>query len=117
MLDLHGNLTEEFANKVDTWAGYRTAPHRDIDETLRRALSLLVRSLRSGKRPKPAFVRVPLLLQGEKATTDAQPMKGLLAMARRDRGAAGDPERGSAGRLWLGRFPTCRRQRGRGGRG
>ena len=81
MLDMHGTLTEEFANKVDTWAGYRTAPHRDIDETLQRALSLLVQSLRSGKRPKPAFVRVPLLLQGEKATTDAQPMKGLLAMA------------------------------------
>jgi microcystin degradation protein MlrC len=82
MLDMHATLTEEFANKVDTWTGYRTAPHRDIDETLKRAFSLLTQSLRSGERPQPAFVRLPLLLQGEKATSRAEPMQGLLAMAR-----------------------------------
>lgn len=89
MLDLHGNLTDEFANKVDIWAGYRTAPHRDADETLQRALSLLVQCLRSEWRPRPAFVRLPLLLQGEKATTGVEPMKRLLAMAREIEDQAG----------------------------
>lgn len=80
-LDLHANLTEEFANKVDTWAGFRTAPHRDAQETLERTLTLLAQIVHSGHRGRPAFVRVPLLLQGEKATTPIDPMKSLLAMA------------------------------------
>ncbi|MCY4092348.1 MAG: M81 family metallopeptidase [Caldilineaceae bacterium] len=78
-LDLHGNLTEEFANKTDIWTVYRTAPHRDAAQTLERAMTLLVRSIREGLRPRPAFVRVPLLLPGEISTTDVEPMKSLLA--------------------------------------
>ena len=81
-LDLHANLNDEFANKTDIWTGFRTAPHRDMRETLERALTLLVSSIRSGDRPRAAFVRVPLLLQGEKATTDVEPMRSLMAMAR-----------------------------------
>ncbi len=78
-LDLHGNLTDEFANKTDIWTVYRTAPHRDAPQTLERAMTLLVRSIRAGLRPRPAFVRVPLLLPGEISTTDVEPMKSLLA--------------------------------------
>jgi microcystin degradation protein MlrC len=81
-LDLHANLNDEFANTTDIWTGFRTAPHRDMRETLERALTLLVSSIRSGDRPRAAFVRVPLLLQGEKATTDVEPMRSLMAMAR-----------------------------------
>jgi sugar phosphate isomerase/epimerase len=39
-LDLHAILTDEFVRAVDVWTGYRTAPHRDIPETLRRAMTL-----------------------------------------------------------------------------
>ncbi len=81
-LDLHANLNEEFANKADIWTAFRTAPHRDARETLDRALELLVRSIRARLRPRSAMVRVPLLLQGEKATTDVEPMRSLEAMAR-----------------------------------
>jgi microcystin degradation protein MlrC len=80
-LDLHANITDEFAAKTDIWAGFRTAPHRDQKETTERAMSLLVHCLRSGNRPKPAFVRLPILLMGEKATTDMDPMKSLIARA------------------------------------
>jgi microcystin degradation protein MlrC len=80
-LDLHAILTDEFVRTVDVWAGYRTAPHRDIPDTLRRAMTLLVRSLRSGSRPHAAFVRLPLLLPGEQATTDVEPMRSLLEMS------------------------------------
>jgi len=81
-LDLHANLDVDFANRADIWTAFRTAPHRDAVETTHRALRLLVAALRSGKRPKPVFIRVPLLLQGEKATTDVEPMRLLEAMAR-----------------------------------
>jgi microcystin degradation protein MlrC len=81
-LDLHANITEDFANRTDIWTGFRTAPHRDAVETTERAMGLLVEVLRSGKRPKPVFIRVPLLLQGEKATTDVEPMRSLEALAR-----------------------------------
>ena len=79
-LDLHGNLTEEFANKIDVWTVYRTAPHRDAPQTLERAMTLLAHCIRGGLRPRPVFVRVPLLLPGEKATTDIEPMKSLLEL-------------------------------------
>ena len=78
--DLHGNLTEEFANKTDIWTVYRTAPHRDAPQTLERAMTLLAHCIRGGHRPRPVFIRVPLLLPGEKATTDVDPMKSLLAL-------------------------------------
>ena len=78
--DMHGNLTEEFANKTDIWTVYRTAPHRDAPQTLERAMTLLAHCIRGGHRPRPVFIRVPLLLPGEKATTDVEPMKSLLAL-------------------------------------
>ena len=80
-LDLHANLTEEFARTVDVWAAYRTAPHRDLPETFLRATTRLVRAIHSGQRPRPAFVRLPLLLPGENATTDVEPMRSLLRQA------------------------------------
>lgn len=82
-LDPHGTLTEEFARLTDTWAAYRTAPHQDQPETLGRTLGLLVRCISEGLRTKRVFVRVPLLLPGEKATTHVEPMRSLLAEARR----------------------------------
>lgn len=81
-LDPHANVTEEFANKIDTWAVFRTAPHRDATETLARALRLLARRIASGRRSRPVLVRVPMLLPGERATTGVEPMTSLLAMAR-----------------------------------
>ena len=80
-LDLHASLTEEFANKTDIWTAFRTAPHRDARETLERAMFLLAHCIRSGLRPKPVFIRLPLLLPGERATTDAEPVKSLQVMA------------------------------------
>ncbi len=78
--DMHGNLTEEFASKTDLWTAYRTAPHRDAPETLVRTVTALVRCLREGKRPMPVFIRLPLLLPGEKSTTGIDPMKSLLVL-------------------------------------
>jgi microcystin degradation protein MlrC len=81
-LDAHANLNEEFANKADIWTPFRTAPHRDQRQALERALALLARALRSGRRPRPVFVRVPALIPGEMATTESEPMRSLQAAAR-----------------------------------
>ena len=80
--DLHGNITEEWANAVDIWAGFRTAPHEDAEETLERALTGLVQSIRLEKRPCPVFIRLPMLITGEQARTDKEPMASLLAAVR-----------------------------------
>src|SRR5438552_830396 len=66
-LDLHAILSDELVQQLDIWTSYRTAPHRDIPETLRRAMRLLVRAIRGGHKPQAAFVRLPLLLPGEQA--------------------------------------------------
>ncbi len=81
-LDAHANLTEEFANKTDIWTPFRTAPHRDHRAALERTLRLLVRALRSGRRPRPVYIRVPALIPGEMATTESEPMRSLQALAR-----------------------------------
>jgi microcystin degradation protein MlrC len=81
-LDLHATLTEDFANRTSIWTGFRTAPHRDMVQTTVRAFTLLAEVIRNGKDPRPVFVRVPLLLPGEKATTDVEPMRSLEQMAR-----------------------------------
>jgi microcystin degradation protein MlrC len=51
-------------------------------QTTDRALTLLADVIRGGKHPQAVFVRVPLLLPGEKATTDVEPMRSLELMAR-----------------------------------
>ena len=79
-LDLHGNMTPEFVDRMDVLVAYRTAPHRDVEETRDRALSLLTTSIRAGCRPCTVMVRVPLLLFGEQAITEVEPMRSLMAM-------------------------------------
>ena len=81
-LDAHANLSEEFANKTDIWTPFRTAPHRDHRDALERTLTLLVRALRAGRRPRPVFIRVPALIPGEMATTESEPMRSLQSAAR-----------------------------------
>jgi len=80
-LDPHANLTEEFANKADTWACFRTAPHADAPETLQRTLGILTKVVRERLRPRPVFIRIPLLLPGERSTMAVEPMKSMLKMA------------------------------------
>jgi microcystin degradation protein MlrC len=81
-MDIHGNITEEFANKTDIWNAKRTAPHRDARETTQAAFSLLARCINKGIRPRPVFIHLPLLLQGERATTGVEPMKTMIAMVK-----------------------------------
>ncbi|MCH0564841.1 MULTISPECIES: M81 family metallopeptidase [unclassified Streptomyces] len=77
--DLHGSITEALVTQVDLITAHRLAPHEDEWETRERAARLLVRCLNSGQRPAKAWVRIPVLLPGEKTSTQVEPARGLYA--------------------------------------
>lgn len=75
--DLHGNVSERIMSSLDIITGYRTAPHVDYLETRARAMSLLVRCLREGIRPRKAFVKIPVGMPGEKTSTEWEPGRAI----------------------------------------
>ncbi|ASY72433.1 MlrC domain-containing protein [Sinorhizobium fredii USDA 205] len=75
--DLHGNVSERIIDQIDIFAAYRTAPHIDTRETMVRAWSMLVEALRSGTRPGVAWATVPVLLPGERTSTEDEPARSL----------------------------------------
>jgi len=76
-MDLHGNLSERFVAGVDLPTCYRLAPHEDVPQTWERAARTLVDWLARPERPRRAWVRVPILLPGEKTSTRVEPAKSL----------------------------------------
>ncbi|HEY8455267.1 MAG TPA: M81 family metallopeptidase [Actinopolymorphaceae bacterium] len=78
-LDLHGQVSYELIQAVDLLTAYRTAPHVDYVETRERAVRNLVHCLETGTRPLRAWVRVPVLLPGEKTSTRVEPARSIYA--------------------------------------
>lgn len=78
--DLHGNVSRRVMEHLDVLTAFRTAPHVDAVETCQRACTLLVTCLRQGIRPHKAFIPVPILMPGEKATTSDGPGAALYAL-------------------------------------
>lgn len=77
--DLHGNLSERIIDSLDFYSTYRTAPHIDVEETSRRAVSMLLRHLTTGEAASVCWVPVPVVLPGEKTSTVDEPAKSLYA--------------------------------------
>lgn len=75
--DLHGNVTQRIIDQLDIFAGYRTAPHIDVRETMVRAWEMLLKTLASGERPGVAWAPIPVLLPGERTSTEDEPAKSL----------------------------------------
>ncbi|MFI9045307.1 M81 family metallopeptidase [Streptomyces sp. NPDC053427] len=77
-MDLHGNVSRRFAERLDLLTAHRLAPHEDAWETRERAARKLVERLESGKgRPYRAWVQIPVLLPGEKTSTRLEPAMSL----------------------------------------
>ncbi|MFF4952404.1 M81 family metallopeptidase [Streptomyces chattanoogensis] len=77
-MDLHGNVSRRFAERLDLLTAHRLAPHEDAWETRERAARKLVERLVSGRgRPYRAWVQVPVMLPGEKTSTRLEPAKSL----------------------------------------
>jgi microcystin degradation protein MlrC len=77
--DLHGNLSPRVIDALDIFTAYRTAPHIDVDETRRRGLRMLIRALREGVRPFLVWAPIPVVLPGERTSTEDEPAKRLYA--------------------------------------
>ncbi|MBS1659666.1 MAG: M81 family metallopeptidase [Bacteroidetes bacterium] len=78
-MDLHGNVSWRLAQNTDFITCYRMAPHEDAMETKQRAIVTLLDRIQSGK-GKPtykAYVKVPILLPGEKTSTRIEPAKSV----------------------------------------
>ncbi|MBA4489230.1 M81 family metallopeptidase [Paracoccus sp. S1E-3] len=77
--DLHGNVSQAVVDQIDIFAAYRTAPHIDVAETMEAAFAMLIRALETGARPGVVRLPVPLLLAGEKSSTEDEPARSLYA--------------------------------------
>ncbi len=77
--DLHGNVSQKIIDAIDMFSTYRTAPHIDVEETMRRSVSMLVKSLQTGIKPTLLWVPIPVVLPGERTSTEDEPAKSLYA--------------------------------------
>lgn len=75
--DLHGNVSDEFFSGLNILTAYRTAPHRDGEETKLRAAKLLVKCLREKLSPHIERVIIPILVPGEKSITEVEPLHSI----------------------------------------
>ncbi|MBB3563689.1 microcystin degradation protein MlrC [Rhizobium sp. BK512] len=77
--DLHGNVTQRIIDALDMYSTYRTAPHIDVEETMRRSVAMLVKSLKTGEKPTLLWAPIPVVLPGERTSTVDEPAKSLYA--------------------------------------
>ncbi|NGO72786.1 M81 family metallopeptidase, partial [Streptomyces boncukensis] len=108
-MDPHGNVSYDFARRLDLLTAHRLAPHEDAWETRERAARKLVERLSSGAgRPYRAWVQIPVLLPGEKSSTRLEPAASLFGSQA---GIEARPGITDAG-LWVGYAwadePRCR---------
>jgi microcystin degradation protein MlrC len=78
--DLHGNLSQRIIDGLDFYSTYRTAPHIDVEATMRRAVAMLVRHLATGEKAKLLWCPIPVSLPGERTSTVDEPAKSLYAL-------------------------------------
>lgn len=77
-MDLHGNVSDLLFESTNLITCYRTAPHIDSQETRKRAFYNLILVLKEKRTDLVrAKVDVPILLPGEKTSTEKYPGKNL----------------------------------------
>jgi len=77
--DLHGNVSQRVIDNLDMFSAFRTAPHIDKEETMERSCSMLLHCLDRQIRPTLVWAPIPVLMPGERSSTEWQPAKGLWA--------------------------------------
>ena len=77
--DLHGNISQPIIDTLDMLSAFRTAPHIDREETMLRATDMLLHCLREKIRPTLMWVPIPVLMPGERSSTEWDPGKRLWA--------------------------------------
>jgi len=102
--DLHGNIPARMARFGDILVGLKTAPHTDHPQISEQAGALLRDTLAGKLKPVSYVLPIPLILQGEKAMTTAEPFRSLVEEARRieRQGVPGHAARILAATLFVG---------------
>ncbi len=77
--DLHGNISKRIIDSLDMLSAFRTAPHIDREATMARACDMLVHCIQEKVRPKLVWATVPVLMPGERSSTEWDPGKRLWA--------------------------------------
>jgi microcystin degradation protein MlrC len=77
--DLHGNISKRVIDNLDMLSAFRTAPHIDREETMRRACDMLIYCLDKGVQPTLVWAPIPVLMPGERSSTQWEPGKRLWA--------------------------------------
>jgi microcystin degradation protein MlrC len=81
-MDFHADNSDEIPRLCNCVTGYRTAPHRDREETERRALNLLFQCIEKKILPSPQLARANVIICGDAVQTDLEPLKGIMQMAK-----------------------------------
>ncbi len=81
--DLHGNIPPRMAQYADILVGLKTAPHTDSAQTAELAERILLDTVGGKVRPFSYALPIPIIVQGEKAMTTAEPFRSLVEEARR----------------------------------
>jgi len=82
-LDFHGNVSPAMADYADALIGYQTYPHVDQRQRGLFAAELMTRVVRGEVRPVVAVAKPPLIINLLGQATGREPMRGLMAHARR----------------------------------
>jgi microcystin degradation protein MlrC len=77
--DLHGNVSQRVIDNLDMLSAFRTAPHIDKEETMQRSCNMLLHCLDRHIRPTLVWAPIPVLMPGERSSTEWQPAKSLWA--------------------------------------
>jgi microcystin degradation protein MlrC len=77
--DLHGNVSQRVIDNLDMLSAFRTAPHIDKEETMERSCNMLAHCLEQHVRPTLVWAPIPVLMPGERSSTEWQPAKRLWA--------------------------------------
>lgn len=82
-LDMHTTMTNRMHSNCDGFVGYKCAPHTDCFETGEHAAKMTIDTLENNANAKSAWVRVPILIAGEKSSTTVEPMIELINALRK----------------------------------
>ena len=77
--DLHGNISQRVIDQLDGFSAFSTAPHIDREETFRRACDVLLHAWTSKVRPTVVWAPIPVLMPGERSSTEYEPARRLWA--------------------------------------
>ncbi len=81
--DLHGNVTQKIVDQLDIFAAYRTAPHIDVRNHGPRLVHAGADD-QDRRKAGGGLAPVPVLMPGERSSTEDEPAKSLYARLPED---------------------------------